>query len=210
ATLSRIEQCLARAWLVPVSEQCLSSAATQSGPHRLSRKTMRLHMPLLQCLFVSMLLQLPTVNTFALISRGPISLSHSSTALSADPTPISYRDEVERSLRQVRNALLLATTATATVVVGAEGAKAATTNNAVGYKAAESAFSPMQSLYAKPTLPQSALLNSLPLDSVLIGQLQAYLESFGQLLNPTPNQVRQIQRNTSALWTNLRINAQRA
>jgi hypothetical protein len=53
----------------------------------------------------------------------------------------------------------------------------------------------MQSLYAKPTLPQSALLNSLPLDSALIGQLQNFLESFTQLLNPTPNQVRQIRSN---------------
>jgi hypothetical protein len=41
-------------------------------------------------------------------------------------------------------------------------------------------------------LPQSALLNSLPveLDCDLIGQIQAYLESFSQLINPSVYQQR--------------------
>jgi hypothetical protein len=44
----------------------------------------------------------------------------------------------------------------------------------------------------------------------LIGQTQAYLESFSQLINPSAYQQRQIASRTSALWSNLRINAQRA
>eukprot|EP01041_Mallomonas_annulata_P007048 gene7048-14342_t len=81
---------------------------------------------------------------------------------------------------------------------------------AVGYDAAKSTFSPNSELYITPFLPQSALLNIIPIESELIGQLQAYIESFVQLINPTSKQQLQIQRNTSVLWNNLRINAQRA
>eukprot|EP01038_Epipyxis_sp_PR26KG_P006847 gene6847-9374_t len=80
----------------------------------------------------------------------------------------------------------------------------------VGYEAAESAFSPMQSLYVVPILAQSALLNTIPINNDLIGELQAYLESFVQLINPSSKQIKQIESNTSVLWVNLRINAQRA
>jgi hypothetical protein len=79
-----------------------------------------------------------------------------------------------------------------------------------GYEAAVSAFAPGTPLYAKPLLPQSALLNSLPLNSELIAELQALLESFVQLINPSEKQESQIGKNESVLWTNLRINAQRA
>ena len=81
---------------------------------------------------------------------------------------------------------------------------------AIGYEAAESAFSPLQSLYATPYLPQSAILNRTPIENELVGQLQAFLESFVQLLNPSSTQLSQLNKNDSALWNNLRINAQRA
>jgi hypothetical protein len=74
---------------------------------------------------------------------------------------------------------------------------------------AESVFAPMKPLYVAPLLAQSALLNSLPIDNDLIAELQAYLESFVQLINPSIAQINQIQSNNSVLWTNLRINAQR-
>lgn len=82
----------------------------------------------------------------------------------------------------------------------------------IGFKASESVFSPTKALYVPPVLPQSALINSLKLNPQieLIGQLQAYLESFSQLLVPNQKQFRQIQRNNSVLWNNLKINAQRA
>lgn len=80
-----------------------------------------------------------------------------------------------------------------------------------GYEAAQSAFSPGKTLYVTPTLPQSALLNSLrSVQNELVAEVQNYLESFVQLINPTPAQELQLQRNDSALWTNLQINAQRA
>jgi hypothetical protein len=81
---------------------------------------------------------------------------------------------------------------------------------AVGYEAAPSAFSPSKYLYTVPFLPQSALLNSLPFGNELVAELQAYLESFVQLINPTDTQENQIEKNDSMLWTNLRVNAQRA
>ncbi len=81
---------------------------------------------------------------------------------------------------------------------------------AIGFDAAESAFSPLRKLYSIPLLPQSALLNSLPLDNVLVGQIQADLESFIQLINPTKQQILQLQDPQSRLWINLQNNAQRA
>jgi hypothetical protein len=83
-------------------------------------------------------------------------------------------------------------------------------NGAIGYEAAASAFSPGQALKTVPLLPQSALLNSLPMKNELIGQLQAYFESFVQLISPLPAQQIQINNNNSVLWNNLRVNAQRA
>jgi cyclophilin family peptidyl-prolyl cis-trans isomerase len=82
--------------------------------------------------------------------------------------------------------------------------------NAAGYQAAPSAFASSDFLYTAPLLPQSALLNSLPIQDELVAELQAYLESFVQLINPSDAQENQIERNDSILWTNLRINAQRA
>ena len=81
---------------------------------------------------------------------------------------------------------------------------------AAGYQAAPSAFASSDYLYTAPLLPQSALLNSLPIQDELVAELQAYLESFVQLINPSEAQENQIMRNDSILWTNLRINAQRA
>lgn len=80
---------------------------------------------------------------------------------------------------------------------------------AIGYEAAESAFSPLQSLYATPLLPQSAILNRIPINNELVGQLQAFLESYVQLINPNQKQRSQIRKNDSVLWTNLKVNAQR-
>lgn len=83
-------------------------------------------------------------------------------------------------------------------------------DGAVGYEAAESAFAPGQQQVAVPILSQSALLNTLPINNLLIGQLQGFIESFVQLLNPSDKQINQIKLNSSVLWSNLRINAQRA
>lgn len=83
-------------------------------------------------------------------------------------------------------------------------------DGAVGYEAAESAFAPGQQQLAVPILSQSALLNTLPINNLLIGQLQGFIESFVQLLNPSDKQINQIKLNSSLLWSNLRINAQRA
>ena len=83
-------------------------------------------------------------------------------------------------------------------------------DGAVGYEAAESAFAPGQQQLAVPVLAQSALLNTLPINNLLIGQLQGFIESFVQLLNPSDKQINQIKLNSSVLWSNLRINAQRA
>ena len=81
-----------------------------------------------------------------------------------------------------------------------------------GFNKLESPFSPSKLLKIKPFLPQSALLNTLPLKSQLIGELQAYLESFTILINRNalPIISSQINNNESTLWNNLRINAQRA
>ena len=61
-----------------------------------------------------------------------------------------------------------------------------------GYDAPYSLFSPDSSLPLIPLLAQSALLNSIPLRSELIGQMQAYLESFVQLINPSARQNKQL------------------
>lgn len=79
-----------------------------------------------------------------------------------------------------------------------------------GYKAAQSIYAPGSRLYRKPGLPQSALLNSLPFRNELIGDVQGNLESFTLLIKPNAQQKAQIARNTSTLWYNLKVNAQRA
>ena len=89
-----------------------------------------------------------------------------------------------------------------------------------GYKTivAQSLYSPGKVLYNNicPILPQSALLNSLNyIDNEniydLISEMQNYLESFIQLINPTySKQIKQISNENSILWNNLRLNAQRA
>ena len=109
--------------------------------------------------------------------------------------------------RVVGNAALAAQVSVLSLLTVASPAAASTVE---GYRAVQSPFAPARSLYSPPLLPQSALLNSLPEPNLLVGELQAYFESFIQLLNPTPEQERQIERNDSILWTNLRINAQRA
>ena len=83
---------------------------------------------------------------------------------------------------------------------------------AKGYKAAQSVYAPQSRsvLYRAPLLGASALLNSLPLRNEIIGQVQAYLESFLQLVNPSKQQKAQLASNSSVLWSNLRTNAQRA
>ena len=95
---------------------------------------------------------------------------------------------------------------------GVVGSTTLSRSKTLGYEAAESAFSPMQSLYVTPVLPHSSLLNSLPIASAeLIGQIQGFLESFVQLRSPRNKRVlEQIGRDDSALWQNLRVNAQRA
>ena len=83
-------------------------------------------------------------------------------------------------------------------------------NGAVGFEAAESAFAPFKSLYVVPALPQSALINTLPIGNKLVGQIQGFLESFVQLIRPNERQKAQIATPNSPLWKNLKINAQRA
>ena len=79
-----------------------------------------------------------------------------------------------------------------------------------GYQAAQSAFAPNINTNVVPKLPQSVLLNTLPINNELVGELQAYLESFEQLIEPNNYQKSQIAEKSSVLWNNLRINAQRA
>ena len=120
--------------------------------------------------------------------------------------PMSDQEEYRMNLKSARSSSLAAAIACTSLLMP-EAAKAA---DAIGYKAVVSPFAPSRDLSVLPLLPQSALLNSLPLENVLIGQLQAYLESFLLLLNPSKEQLAQVSRKDSILWQNLRINAQRA
>lgn len=79
-----------------------------------------------------------------------------------------------------------------------------------GYQAAQSAFAPSLCTSAVPRLAQSVLINTLPIQNELVGELQNYLESFTQLVDPSNAQISQIATTNSVLWNNLRINAQRA
>ena len=116
----------------------------------------------------------------------------------------SLRSEVTKSAHAIMAGLCVVSSLN---VVTAQRAEAAEVK---GYKAVQSPYAPGKALYNPPLLPQSALINTLPVQNVLIGEIQAYIESFSQLLNPSLAQERQLQKNTSALWSNLRINAQRA
>ena len=123
---------------------------------------------------------------------------------------------IPRSLRtqtwKIVNRTIRGSLVSASLLLWKQDATAKSTSTTVGFKSPESVFSASRPLYIPPLLPQSALLNSLPgpLDAELVGQIQAYVESFQQLLHPTPRQARQIAQNSSVLWYNLRINAQRA
>ena len=110
-------------------------------------------------------------------------------------------EKAKTDFAKISSVLLLSQITSAMLPLKAYGA---------GYQAAPSAFASSDYLYTAPLLPQSALLNSLPIQDELVGELQAYLESFVQLINPSEAQENQIERNDSILWTNLRINAQRA
>ena len=142
---------------------------------------------------------------------------HGASTTPPNPEPEPFRTRRSVTVAASR-ALLAAAATTVTAVTTATAGQKATAapdptglTTVKGYKAAESAFAPGKKLYAPPLLPQSALLNSLPLrNDALVAELQAYLESFVQLINPSDRQVDQIKSNTSALWYNLRINAQRA
>ena len=82
---------------------------------------------------------------------------------------------------------------------------------AKGYRSVLSPYAPASLVYPlTPPLPQSALINSLPVPNALVGEIQANVESFVQLLSPTPEQVKQIGNPNSILWLNLRVNAQKA
>jgi len=125
-----------------------------------------------------------------------------------DPVPKSPHQQQTRSLQ--RNAqVLLCSTVLSEIFAGPESVEAVRTK---GYRAIQSVYAPQSTavLYRPPLLAQSALLNSLPVKNELIGQVQAYLESFLQLLNPNVKQRAQIASSSSVLWTNLQINAQRA
>ena len=83
---------------------------------------------------------------------------------------------------------------------------------AKGFRGPQSVYSPSSSFYYPALLPQSMLLNTLPLKYDLIGQLQNLLESFLNLanINSDPLIEKQVKNRESLLWRNLRINAQRA
>ena len=127
--------------------------------------------------------------------------------LSCSTEPKTERDRVRSSLWQTSK-IFLAVSSTA--LFKPKATVAADMREMVGYKAAQSAFAPDKLLYSPPLLPQSALLNSIPIpENELVAELQAELESFVQLINPSSRQALQIKSNTSVLWNNLRTNAQR-
>ena len=151
-------------------------------------------------------------NSYAFLGRGKLQRLHSSSYIRVffenGATPKSDRD---LSYDAVRNSAKSAVELSSLLLLS-QLVSAVTPSkvNAAGYQAAPSAFASNDYLYTAPLLPQSALLNSLPIQDELVAELQAYLESFVQLINPSDAQENQIERNDSILWTNLRINAQRA
>lgn len=127
---------------------------------------------------------------------------------SLEVLPYSPLGNHQRELEQMsRRAMIAGSTVGGALVNRGLGANAA---DAIGYRAAISPFAPSRNLRVTPLLPQSALLNSLPVENSLIGELQAYLESFLLLVNPSKEQAAQVKKRDSVLWDNLRINAQRA
>ena len=129
------------------------------------------------------------------------------TLLSCITEPKTERDRMRSNLWQTSKFFLAVSSSTLFKPKATIGVDM---NKMVGYKAAESAFAPDRLLYSPPLLPQSALLNSIPIpENELVAELQAELESFVQLINPSSRQALQIKSNTSVLWNNLRTNAQR-
>ena len=103
--------------------------------------------------------------------------------LSCSTEPKTERDRVRSSLWQTSK-IFLAVSSTA--LFKPKATVAADMREMVGYKAAQSAFAPDKLLYSPPLLPQSALLNSIPIpENELVAELQAELESFVQLINPS-------------------------
>ena len=128
-------------------------------------------------------------------------------SLSCSTEPKTERDRMRSSFWETTKIFL---TVSSTVLFKPKTTIAVDMREVVGYKAAESAFAPDKLLYSPPLLPQSALLNSIPIQqNQLVAELQAELESFVQLINPSSRQALQIKSNTSVLWNNLRTNAQR-
>ena len=84
-------------------------------------------------------------------------------------------EKAKADFAKISSVLLLSQITSAMLPLKAYGA---------GYQAAPSAFASSDSLSPAPLLPQSALLNSLPIQDELVGELQAYLESFVQLIVP--------------------------
>lgn len=121
-------------------------------------------------------------------------------------TPTSSHEQYRTSLLDSSRKLALLVAASTSMVLGTQP----TPVIARGYKASISIFAPSSPLYVTPLLAQSALLNSLPIRSELIGQIQAYLESFDLLIEPTKLTTKQIKQPESTLWTTLAGNAQRA
>ena len=120
--------------------------------------------------------------------------------------PISSTDQYRASLLSGGGKLVSLVVASTSIALGTQP----TPVLARGYKASISIFAPSSPLYVTPLLAQSALLNSLPIRSELIGQIQAYLESFDLLIEPTKLTTKQIKQPDSTLWTTLSGNAQRA
>ena len=128
--------------------------------------------------------------------------------LDAGMKPRTSRDRYQEELQRLTHGAAIAGVTLGGSLVGRVSEASAA--DAIGYKAAISPFAPSRNLRVFPLLPQSALLNSLPLQNPLVGELQAYLESFLLLVNPAKEQVAQVKKRDSLLWDNLRINAQRA
>lgn len=120
--------------------------------------------------------------------------------------PINPSSQYKHALMDGGGKLALLVAASTSVALGTRPTPAV----ARGYKASISIFAPSSPLVTTPLLAQSALLNSLPIRSELIGQIQAYLESFDLLIEPTVLTKKQIKVPESSLWTTLAGNAQRA
>ena len=121
-------------------------------------------------------------------------------------TPVNPQDVYRASLLDGGGKLAGIVAASVSVALGVRPTPVV----AKSFKASISIFAPSLPLYTTPLLAQSALLNSLPIRSELIGQIQAYLESFDLLIEPTRLTTKQIRQPESSLWNTLAGNAQRA